>query len=264
MNTAEQLFVKGQFYKELKCDKRKGEMKSELKCRILIVIGAPLLMVASSSPTFAQTPIAAPTGAVEAASKPAQGTSIDPAKLTLPPPEECLRRVRSFEPTLLKLKETCKSTINAIIPDAAAYEKTLPPIEKVIADKDAKNLRNYGGLSEAFYFNDNAVKGKELFSKFEMNAPEILGAHDTFLGLVKGDIGLYYFFQSDLGTAENYILDAVSKLEPYITAANSNNVLSSYMALAIIYDKSGKNEKALEYATKAVDLSIKQRQAPVK
>lgn len=238
-------------------------MKFDLNCRNLVLFSAPLILVASGCPAFSQTPIAAPPAKAEAPAKPTQPAAIDPSKLTLPPPEECLRRVLGFEPTLLKLKETCKSTINAIIPDAIEYEKTLPPIEKVIADKDAKNLRNYGGLSEAFYFNDNAVKGAQLFSKFESNAPEILGAHDTFLGLVKGDIGLYYFFQSDLGTAEKYILDAVSKLEPYITAANSNNVLSSYMALAIIYDKSGKNDKALEYATKAVNLSIKQRQAPV-
>lgn len=238
-------------------------MKFELKYGILALITVPTIVVVSGLSTFAQTPIAAPPAKAEAPAKPAQPAAIDPSKLTLPPPEECLRRVRSFEPTLLRLKETCKGTLNSIIPDAAAYEKTLPPIDQVIADKDAKNLRNYGGLSEAYYFNDNSARGQELFSKFEKSAPGILGEHDTFIGLVKGDIGLYYFFQSDLGKAEKYILDAVSTLEPYITAANSNNVLSSYMALALIYDKSGKNDKALEYATKAVNLSIKQRQAPV-
>ena len=140
-------------------------MKFALNCRNLVLIAAPMIVFASRGAAFAQTPIATPPATAEGAATPAQSAAIDPAKLKLPPPEECLRRVRSFEPTLLKLKETCKSTINAIIPDAAAYEKTLPPIEKVIADKDARNLRNYGGLSEAFYFNDNAVKGKELFSK---------------------------------------------------------------------------------------------------
>lgn len=209
--------------------------------------------LASSLSAFAQSTPASPAAAAS-----------DPAKLTLPEPAECLRRVRGIEITLLNLKETCKGTINAIIPDAVAYEKTLPPIDKVIADKDAKNFRNYGGLSEAFFYNDNPEKGKELFSKFEENASSILGAEDTFLGLVKGDIGLYYYFQNDFANAETYILDAVSKLEPHLNAANSNNVLSSYMALCLIYDKAGKQDKALSYATKAVDLSIKQRQAPVK
>ncbi len=70
-----------------------------------------------------------------------------------------------FEPTLMRLEDTCKSTISAIIPDPVAYEKTLPSIDKVIADKDSKNFRNYGGLSEAFYYAGDKAKGKELFSK---------------------------------------------------------------------------------------------------
>lgn len=227
-----------------------------MNLRYVIALSVSIALAFSLFPSlsaFAQSTTAAPAAA-----------AIDPAKLTLPDPAECLRRVRAFEPTLLNLKDTCKGTINAIIPDAAAYEKTLPPIDKVIAEKDAKNFRNYGGLSEAFYYNDNADRGKELFSKFEANAESILGAEDTFLGLVKGDIGLYYYFQNDFANAETYILDAVSKLEPHLNAANSNNVLSSYMALCLIYDKAGKQDKALAYATKAVDLSIRQRQAPVK
>lgn len=239
-------------------------MKFALNCRNLVLIAAPIIVVASARAAFSQTPIATPPATAEGAATPAQAAAIDPAKLKLPPPEECLRRVRSFEPTLLRLKETCKGTLNSIIPDAAAYEKTLPPIDQVIADKDAKNLRNYGGLSEAYYFNDNSVRGQELFSKFEKSAPGILGEHDTFVGLVKGDIGLYFFFQNDFGNAEKYMLEALTALEPQLTAANSNNVLSSYMALTLVYDKAGNNEKALAYATKAVDLSIKQRQLPIK
>ncbi len=201
---------------------------------------------------------------------PTQSPSISPTqaktpqKLVAPGPEECLVRVRSFEPTLMRLKDTCKSTISAIIPDPVAYEKTLPAIDKVIADKDVKNFRNYGGLSEAFYYNGNATKGKELFSKFETNAVSLLGAEDTFLGLVKGDIGLFFFFENNLPEAEKYIVDALKRVEPHMTASNSNNILSSYMCLTLIYDKTNEKEKALQYAKKAVDLAIKQRQEPMK
>lgn len=184
------------------------------------------------------------------------------AKLTTPSPEECLRRVRGFEPTLQRLREGCKSTLAAIIPDPMAYEKTLPPFDKVVADKDLKNLKNYGGLSEAFYYAGNAEKGKELFSQFEKNAA-LLGSDDTFLSLVKGDIGLLFFFDKNYTDAEPMILDSVKNIESHMTAANSNNVLSAYMCLSLIYDKTGKTEKSLEYATKAVDLAIRQRQEPM-
>src|SRR5690242_2626561 len=94
-------------------------------------------LAVSSSPALSQTPSVAPPAEPKAVT-PAQ----PPTKLVAPSAEECLVRVRGFEPTLMRLKETCKSTISAIIPDPAAYEKTLPAFEKVIADKDAKNLRN--------------------------------------------------------------------------------------------------------------------------
>lgn len=233
---------------------RSGKVRFSNMAMVLFVC-----LPVSTLPALSQTPTAAP---------PATPTTITPAqaptKLVAPSAEECLVRVRGFEPTLMRLKETCKSTLSAIIPDPAAYEKTLPAFDKVIAEKDAKNLRNYGGLSEAFYYAGDKEKGKELFSKFEANAVSLLGAEDTFLGLVKGDIGLLFFFENNYPDAETYVLDALTKVEPHMTAANSNNVLSSYMCLALIYDKTSKNEKALEFAKKAVELAIKQRQEPMK
>jgi tetratricopeptide (TPR) repeat protein len=217
----------------------------------------------STVPALSQTPTVAPP-ATPTTITPSQAPTQAPPKLVAPSAEECLVRVRGFEPTLMRLKETCKSTLSAIIPDPVAYEKTLPAFDKVIAEKDAKNLRNYGGLSEAFYYAGDKEKGKDLFSKFEANAVSLLGAEDTFLGLVKGDIGLLFFFENNYPDAETYVLDALTKVEPHMTAANSNNVLSSYMCLALIYDKTSKNDKALEFAKKAVELAIRQRQEPMK
>src|SRR5882672_4382934 len=101
------------------------------------LLAAALLLCLSVSliPVFSQTPTVAPPQIKETDTSSAQTAQTTP-KLVAPSREECLMRIRSFEPTLQKLKETCKSTISAIIPDPAAYEKTLPPIDKVIADKD--------------------------------------------------------------------------------------------------------------------------------
>lgn len=230
-------------------------MKFHKKRGAIILLSSQLIcFLAADRHAFAQTPTGAPAP-VNTGSVPS---------LTLPSAEECLTRVRGFEPTLLNLRETAKSAISAIIPDPVAYEKTLPPIEKVISDKDAKNLRNFGGLSEAYYFAGNAAKGKELFAKFESGAKTLIDSSDPFPGLVKGDIGLYYFFEKNYDDAEKYISDALARIEPHMTMANSNNILSSYMTLTLIYDKAGKREKALEYAKKAVALAIKQRQEPIK
>ena len=230
-------------------------MKFDNKCGTILLVSSQLVsFLATGEPAFSQTP----TGA------PAPVNSAGSPNLLLPSAEECLNRVRGFEPTLLNLRETAKSAITAIIPDPVAYEKTLPPIDKVIADKDAKNLRNFGGLSEAYYFAGNPEKGKVLFTKFETGAKTLLPADDTFPGLVKSDIGLYFFFEKNYAASENYISDALTKLEPHLTAANSNNILSAYMTLSLIYDKSGKKEKALEFAKKAVALAIRQRQEPMK
>ncbi len=92
----------------------------------------------------------------------------------------------------------------------------------------------------------------------------MLNSDDTFPGLVKGDIGLLFFFENNYADAEEYVVDALKKVEPHLTAANSNNVLSSFMCLALIYDKTGNKDKSLEYAKKAVDLAIRQRQEPLK
>ncbi len=226
----------------------------------VLIISMIICIASSMAPAFSQASAIAP--AQPPSISPTQATSAQ--KLVAPTPEECLVRVRSFEPTLMRLKDTCKSTISAIIPDPVAYEKTLPAMDKVIADKDLLNFRNYGGLSEAFYYAGDKAKGKELFSKFEANAATVLGPEDTFAGLVKGDIGLLFFFENNFTDAEKYVVDALNKVEPHLTAANSNNVLSSFMCLALIYDKTGNKEKSLEYAKKAVDLAIKQRQEPMK
>lgn len=59
-------------------------------------------------------------------------------------------RVLSMKAFLPKMMEAIKAQVHVLMPDPAAYEKTLPAFEKIVADKDRLNLRNYGGLAEAF------------------------------------------------------------------------------------------------------------------
>src|SRR6202011_4416994 len=117
-------------------------------------------------------------------------------------PEECLTRVKSLVPMFPKMMEGGKASIHALIPDPAAYEKTLPPFEKVIADKDATNLKNYGGLAEAYLFAGDRTNGDRLFSLFSANSRKILGPDEIYSALVEGDVGFLDFYEDNYIKAE--------------------------------------------------------------
>ncbi len=79
----------------------------------ILMILQIICIVSSIAPAFSQA--SAIASAQTPSSSPTQATSAQ--KLVAPTPEECLVRVRSFEPTLMSLKDAHKSTISAIIPD---------------------------------------------------------------------------------------------------------------------------------------------------
>lgn len=176
-------------------------------------------------------------------------------------PELCLARVKEMEPMVMGLRKECESAIRTLIPDPSATEQTLPPLDKVIEDKDAANFKAYGGLSEAFlYLSDkDREKGDKLFARFRANSDTVLGADDPYVALVGGDVGLFYFFEKDYGKAEPLFLDAIRRLEAHLTAKNSNNLVSNYLCMALIRDKEGKEAEAASYSKKLVDLVVKQQ-----
>jgi len=185
------------------------------------------------------------------------------AQTQAPPPltpERCLMLVRSCEPQIPKWMEAGKNTIHALIPDPQAYEKTLPPIEKVVSDKDKLNLKNYGGLSEAYLYSGDEATCQKLYSIFASNAKPILGPDDIFSAGVEGDIGLYYFNKQDYVRAAPFMTEAIAQLESHLTPANSNNLVAAYMCMALIRDKAGDKTEAETYAKKSIDLTLKQRQ----
>jgi hypothetical protein len=175
-------------------------------------------------------------------------------------PERCLVLVRDLEPEIPKWMEGAKSAIQMIIPNPQAYEKTLPPIEKVLADKDKLNLKNYGGLAEAYLYNGDEAACQKLYSIFVANSKQILGVDDAFPAGVTGDIGLYYFNKHDYTRATPLITESTSQFESHLTPANSNSLLADYICMTLIRDKAGNKTEAEAYAKKTIDLVLKQRQ----
>lgn len=177
-----------------------------------------------------------------------------------PSSEACLERVRSMAETFPKMAEAGKEAVRTMIPDPVEFEKKLPTIEDVLKNKDAMNLKNYGGLSEAFLFKGDEEKAEKLLKSVSDGAKEILPENDNFLAAVKGDFGLAYYLNNKYDKAETYLGDAVAQLEKHYQPQLANNLVASYLCMTIIKDKQGKTEEAKGYAKKLVVLALKLRQ----
>ncbi len=178
-------------------------------------------------------------------------------------PDQCLVKVQSMEPMLPKVINGARASIHEIIPDPPAYEKTLPPLDKVIKDKDVLNFKNYGGLAEAYFFSGNAPEGQRIYTTFATNSTNVLGADDTYAAYVGGDLGILNFIDNKYNDAESYLLPAIKQLESHLTPAITNNLIADYLCMTLIRSKSTKETEKAEastYAKKLIDLVIKQRQ----
>lgn len=186
-----------------------------------------------------------------------------PANAQLPKTqEEYVAFCRKLEPVLQQTKSAAEAFMKKIVPDPAAYEKTLPAKAKIVSSKDIINLKNYGGLSEAYLFNNNDVKkAEEIFSWFNSTAPELLPPSDPYRACVEGDFAIYYYTSGQFPKAEAYLLDEIKELEARRTSASANNLISAYICMALIRDKAGKTKEAADYAKKYVDLALSMQQA---
>jgi hypothetical protein len=174
-------------------------------------------------------------------------------------PEECLVRVKTMEPMLPTLLDSAKMVITRLIPDPQDFEKKLPPFEKVIADKDVKNLKNYGGLAEAYLYGGDEKSGDKLFAQFK-SGRSMLPADDTFPGGVYGDFGFMYFAQKKYSEAEPLLLESMRLYETYPTAYTNNGLVTDYLCLSLIKDQAGDKTAAGDYAKKLIDLALKEHQ----
>jgi tetratricopeptide (TPR) repeat protein len=140
------------------------------------------------------------------------------------------------------------------------FEKKLPTIEEVLKNKDVMNLKNYGGLSEAYLFKGDEEKAEKLLKSVSEGAKDILPENDNFLAAVKGDFGLAYYLNNKYDKAETYLGDAVNQLEKHYQPSLANNLVASYLCMTIIKDKQGKTDEAKSFAKKLVVLALKLRQ----
>jgi hypothetical protein len=179
---------------------------------------------------------------------------------TPPTADQCLDIMHKLEPTLPGLIQSAKTQITSMIPDPPGYEKKLPARDKVVSTKDVDNLKEYGGLSEAYLFSDKTDKAEELRSWFTQSAKTVFPPDETFTASVNGDFGIYYFDKKDFKKAEPLLLSSMNQFEAHLTPAIYNNLLSDYICMALIRDKQGKKDDAVSYMRKLADLSAKQQQ----
>jgi hypothetical protein len=179
-----------------------------------------------------------------------------------PTADQSIEMMHKLEPTLPGLIKAAKTQMTSVIPDPAAYEKNLPARDKVVSTKDVDNLKEYGGLSEAYLFADKTDKAEELRSWFAQSAKTILPPDETFTASVNGDFGIYYFDKGDFKKAEPLLVSSMKEFEAHLTPAIYNNLLSDYICLALIRDKQGKKDDAVSYMRKLADLSTQQSQPP--
>lgn len=174
--------------------------------------------------------------------------------------DACLDSVKKMKVQLPSMMEGIKKLIHSMMPDPAAYEKTLPPWNKVIADKDLPNFKNYGGLAEAYYYAGDKTNGERLFLPFQAKASTMLEASDNYAAGVIGDIGFLYFEEGDLKHAEPLLLSAIKQIEPHMTPSIANNLITDYLCIACLRDQQGKADDAKKYAKKLVDLAQQMRE----
>lgn len=163
-------------------------------------------------------------------------------------------------PMLPKLLEGAGATIHTFIPDPAAYEKTLPPMDKVVEGKDKLNLKNWGGLAEAYLFAGNKDKAESIYEEFVKASKTVFEPTETYLAAVEGDFGMVYFNEKNYEKAEPLLLDSARLMEANLTYAISNNLISNYLCLSLIRDNQGNKEEAAKYASKLVDIAKRQRE----
>jgi len=222
--------------------------------RVSFALAAGLLVFGSLAITSGFSPIRA------AEEKPASEDKSTQAPIIAPSSEACLERVRGMAENFPKMAEAGKEAVRTLIPDPDAFEKKLPTMEDVLKNKDAMNLKNYGGLSEAFLFKGEEEKAEKILKSVCEGAKDILPENDNFLAAVKGDFGLAYYLNNKYDKAELYLGDAVSQLEKHYQPQLANNLVASYLCMTIIKDKQGKTDEAKGFAKKLVVLALKMRQ----
>jgi tetratricopeptide (TPR) repeat protein len=163
-----------------------------------------------------------------------------------------------MEPAIPQIMAGSRTQVVEMIPDAAAYEKKLPPFAEVVAKSDKKSFEKYGLLTQAYLFAGNKKKAESLYAQLKANSKAVLGPKSSYAALVEGNMALVYFFEKNYSRAEPLLLEAIKHLEKHVDGDSTNILITNYMCMAIIRDNGGKTAEAQTYAKKLVDLAVKQ------
>ncbi|MCW5823763.1 MAG: tetratricopeptide repeat protein [Cyanobacteria bacterium TGS_CYA1] len=140
----------------------------------------------------------------------------------------------------------------------ALADMLVTPIEKLAGSNDQSSLQNWGNVCLDHLYDGNKEEAIRIADLLDGAATKSFPKSQTSVGQV-----LYYFaigcyMEGDLKNAEKYGLKSIEK---YVAAGSKQRVDQSnlqlcYYMLAVLYDKQGNNEKALEYAKKGQEVVL--------
>lgn len=140
----------------------------------------------------------------------------------------------------------------------ALADMLVTPIEKLAGSNDQSSLQNWGNVCLDHLYDGNKEEAIRIADLLDGAATKSFPKSQTSVGQV-----LYYFaigcyMEGDLKNAEKYGLKSIEK---YVAAGSKQRVDQSnlqlcYYMLAVLYDKQGNNEKALEYANKGKEVVL--------
>ncbi|MDX2107312.1 MAG: tetratricopeptide repeat protein [Candidatus Melainabacteria bacterium] len=138
----------------------------------------------------------------------------------------------------------------------ALADMLVTPIEKLAGSNDQSSLQNWGNVCLDHLYDGNKEEAIRIADLLDGAATKSFPKSQTSVGQV-----LYYFaigcyMEGDLKNAEKYGLKSIEK---YVAAGSKlrvdqSNLQLCYYMLAVLYDKQGNNEKALEYAKKGQEV----------
>lgn len=230
----------------------------------MIALLAALVVMTQSCPCLAQSKAPAKGKATKSSAPSTKGAPASSSGSSTAPTgantaRDPMELVHKLEPMLPKLFDSAKASVHSLMPEPAAYEKTLPPRQQVVEKKDQLNFKNYAGLSEAYLFDDQLDKAEELFQWCQSNYVNVLGKTDHFVpGLVTADFGLYHFYKNNFTKAEPLCRSSVDVLTKYGPPSAANNLVANFLVLCLICDKQKRSEEARTWAQKLIELSIAQ------
>lgn len=140
----------------------------------------------------------------------------------------------------------------------ALADMLVTPIEKLAGSSDQSSMQNWGNVCLDHLYDGNKEEAIRIIDLLDAAASKSYPKSEVVVGQA-----LYYFaigsyMDGDLKSAEKYGLKCVDK---YVASGtklrvDQSNLQLCYYMLALVYDKQGNAEKAIEFAKKGKDVVL--------